>query len=162
MSLTEELKIIEQKAGWCDYRFVNASTPREWEAAKHFRDKYFFIPLAIEDPYTWTFNHPDYSHLVLYQGVDIIGYSSIQFWPDNRAAIRIIAIDENKRNQNVGSTFLALIEKWLRSLGVKSIHAESRKSSITFYLKNDYHEMPFADPEDHESDPNDIPVGKVL
>jgi GNAT superfamily N-acetyltransferase len=154
--------MVDKKVGLGGFRFVKAITPREWQAVKHFRDKYFFIPIGIEDPYTWTFNHPDYSHLVLYQGVDIIGYSSIQFWPVNRVAIRIIAIEEGKRNQNAGSTFLALIEKWLKSLGVKSIHAESRKSSLTFYLKNGYHEMPFDDPDEHESDPNDIPVGKVL
>lgn len=29
-------------------------------------------------------------------------------------------------------------------------------------LKNGYTEMPFDDPEHHESDPNDVPVGKVL
>jgi GNAT superfamily N-acetyltransferase len=98
----------------------------------------------------------------LYQGTEIVALAHIQFWPDQRAAIRIIATDENKRNQNFGSSFLALIEKWLRSLGVKSIHAESRKSSLRFYLKNAYTEMPFNDPENHESDPNDVPVGKVL
>lgn len=38
----------------------------------------------------------------------------------------------------------------------------SRKSSLIFYLKNGYTEMPFNDPEDHESDPNDVPVGKIL
>ncbi len=134
----------------------------EWVAAKHYRNTYFFIPIGIEDPYTWTFTHKDYFHFVLYQSVDIIGYASIQFWPDQRAAIRIIAIEENKRNQNSGSVFLALIENWLKSLGVKSIHAESRQSSLRFYLKNGYTEMPFNDPENQEFDPNDVPVGKEL
>ena len=134
----------------------------EWSAAKHFRDTYFFAPQAIEDPYTWTFNHSEHAHLVLYEACEIIGYAHIQFWPNQRAAIRIIAVDEDKRNQNAGRVFLALIERWLKSIGVKSIHAESRKSSLGFYLKNGYTEMPFNDPEVHESDPNDVPVGKLL
>jgi GNAT superfamily N-acetyltransferase len=129
----------------------------EWAAAKHFRDTYFFGPYGIEDPYTWTFNHEKHAHLVLYQGSRVIGYAHIQFWPDKRAAIRIIAIEENKRNQNSGSKFLVLIEKWLKSSGVKSIHAESRQTSLRFYLKNGYTEMPFDDPEGHESDQDDIP-----
>lgn len=153
---------IDRKAGWLGFRFVKVLTPTEWAAAKHFRDTYFFGPHGIEDPYTWTFNHEEHAHLVLYHGTEIIGYIHIQFWPDKRAAIRIIAVDEDKRNQNSGSQFLALSEKWLKSIGVKSIHAESRKSSLGFYLKNGYTEMSFDDPEGHESDPNDIPVGKVL
>ncbi|KJV55100.1 acetyltransferase family protein [Orientia chuto str. Dubai] len=98
----------------------------------------------------------------MYQGTEIVAYAHIQFWPDQRAAILIIAVNKNKRNQNSGSQFLALIEKWLRSLGIKSIHAESRHTSLRFYLKNGYTNMSFDDPEGHESDPNDVPVGKFL
>jgi len=153
---------ILKKCGFNRHRFVLCTHQSEWAAAKHFRDTYFFDPHGIDDPYTWTFNHEEHAHLVLYQGVEIIGYAHIQFWPDKRAAIRIIAVDEDKRNQNAGSVFLALIEKWLKSLGIKSIQAESRQSSLRFYLKNGYCNMPFDDPENHESDPNDIPVGKRL
>ena len=62
----------------------------------------------------------------------------------------------------MGSNFLRLIEKWLKSSGIKSIHAESRKESLGFYLKNGYAEMPFNDPDYYESDPSDIGVGKIL
>ncbi len=44
--------------------------------------------------------------------------------------MRIIASDSMARNQNSGSVFLALIEKWLNSLGVKSKQAPSRQSSL--------------------------------
>ncbi len=156
------VKTIHSKTGFNGLRVVKALTLREWAAAKHFRDTYFFSPHGIDDPYTWTFDHCEHAHLILYQGTEIIGYAHIQFWSDRRAAIRIIAIDEGTRRKNTGSTFLVLIEKWLKSLGVKSIHAESRQSSLNFYLKNSYADMPFDDPEGHESDPNDVPVGKVL
>jgi hypothetical protein len=56
----------------------------------------------------------------------------------------------------------SILIEWMKSYGVKSIHAESRQSSLRFYLKNGYCNMPFNDPENHESDPNDVPVGKVL
>ncbi len=156
------VKNIHSKTGFNGLRVVKALTPREWAAAKHFRDTYFFGPYGIDDPYTWTFDHREHAHLILYQGTEIIGYAHIQFWSDKRAAIRIIAVDEGKRSQNAGSTFLVLIEKWLKSLGVKIMHAESRQSSLRFYLKNGYVDMPFDDSEGHESDPNDVPVGKVL
>jgi len=134
----------------------------EWNAARNFCNKYIFGTYGIEGPYIWTFNHEEHAHLVLYQGTEIIGYAHIQLWPDNRAAIRIIAVDEDKRNSSAGSRFLTLIEKWLKNLEFRSIHAESRQSSLKFYLKNGYTEMPFNDPEEHESDPSDIAVGKVL
>ena len=156
------IQSILNQSGFNKHRFVLCTHALEWAAAKHFRDTYFFGPHGIDDPYTWTFNHSEHAHLVLYQGTEIVAYAHIQFWPDQRAAIRIIATDENKRNQSFGSRFLTLIEKWLKSLGVKSIHAESRQSSLRFYLKNGYTEVPFNDPENHESDPNDVPVGKVL
>ncbi|MFO1257677.1 MAG: GNAT family N-acetyltransferase [Gammaproteobacteria bacterium] len=156
------IQSILNQSGFNKHRFVLCTHALEWAAAKHFRDTYFFGPHGIADPYTWTFNHEEHAHLVLYQSTEIIGYAHIQFWHDKRAAIRIIAVDEDKRNQNSGSVFLALIEKWLKSLGVKSIHAESRQCSLRFYLKNGYTEVPFNDPENHESDPNDVPVGKVL
>lgn len=153
---------ILNKSGFNKYRFVLCKHTAEWAAAKHFRNSYFFGPYDIDDPYTWTFNHEEHTHLILYQGIEIIGYAHIQFWPDKRAAIRIIVVDKNKRDQNSGSRFLALIEKWLKSLAVRSIHAQVLQSSLRFYLKNGYTDMPFDDPENLESDPNDIPVGKQL
>lgn len=156
------IREVLREAGFNGIRMLKCNDNTEWAAAKHFRDTYFFGPHGIEDPYTWTFNHEEHAHLVLYQGTEIVAYAHIHFWPDKRAAIRIIATDENKRNQSFGSRFLKLIEKWLKSSGVKSIHAESRQSSLRFYLKNGYTEMPFDDPENHESDPNDVPVGKLL
>lgn len=156
------VKTIHSKTGFNGLRVVKAFTPQELAAAKHFRDTYFFDPHGIDDPYTWSFDHCDHTHLILYQGTEIIGYAHIHFWSERQVAIRIITVDEGRRRKNFGSTFLVLIEKWLKSLGVKSIHAESRQSSLKFYLKNSYVDMPFNDPEGHESDPRDIPVGKLL
>ena len=139
-----------------------ARTKEEWQEVKHFRDSCFFGPCGIDDPYTWTFTQEEHTHLVLYQGADIIGYAHVQFWPNHRAALRIIVTGELKRNQGIGSQFLLLIEQWLKALGIKSIHAESRQDSLRFYTKNGYKKMPFDDPEDHESDPSDISIGKLL
>jgi len=97
-----------------------------------------------------------------YTYYEIVAYAHIQFLPDKRAAIRIIATSENKRNQSFGSRFLVLMEKWLRSSGVKSIHEQVLQNSLRFYLKNGYTSMPFDDPEGHESDSDDVPVVKLL
>lgn len=156
------IRTILKEAGFNRIRMLKCTDDTEWAAAQYFRNTYCFHPKGIEDPYGWTFNHAEHTHLVLYQGGDIIGYAHIQFWQGLRAAIRILVIDENKRNQNAGSHFLALIEKWLKRLGVKSLHAESRQRSLRFYLKNGYGRMPFEDPQSYASGPHDIPMGKVL
>jgi len=156
------IRNILNQAGFNKHRFVLCTHHSEWNAAKYFRQKYFFAPHNIDDPYTWTFNHPQHKHLVLYQGAEIIGYAHIQLWPDKRAAIRIIVIDEAKRNNNFGGKFLALCERWLKCQGYKSIHAESTPTALAFYRKNGYIEMPFNDPDGYEGGVDDIAVGKQL
>lgn len=134
----------------------------EWDAAKKLRQKTFFDPLSISDPYTWTFTHQDHAHLVLYQGVDIIGYAHIQFWPNHRAALRILVIDESHRQHGFGSQLLHLCEQWLKKLGFKSLHDESRPNVVNFYRKNGFIEMPFEDPSGEPPSIYDIAMGKKL
>lgn len=156
------IRDILKKSGFNRLRFLKCSDHTEWDAAKHFRQKYFFDKVPIADPYTWTFNHPDHVHFVLYLGADIIGYAHIQLWPENRAAIRIIVIDDTQRNHGFGGQFLNLIEKWLKSHDHKSIHTESSPKALHFYKNHGYIDMPFNDPNGYESHPQDIPLGKLL
>lgn len=156
------IRKVLQKAGFNRVRILKCTDPEEWNAAKHFRQKYFFGKVNISDPYHWTFNHPDHVHFMLYQGVEMIGYAHIILWPEARAAMRIIVIDESKRNNNFGGQFLALCEKWLKSKSYNSIHAEASPAALAFYKKNGYIEMPFNDPDGDECGPPDIAVGKFL
>ena len=156
------IRKILQAANFNRIRMMKCTHYAEWEAAKRLRNKFFFDPLSISDPYTWTFNHPEHAHLVLYQGVEIIGYAHIQFWPKQRAALRMIVIDENYRQHGWGSHFLQLCEQWLKSQGVKSIHDEARLNVVSFYRRNRYTEMPFEDPSGEPPSPHDIAMGKKL
>lgn len=141
---------------------VECSSKREWDFAKKLRMKYFFEPLSIMDPYTWTFDHEDHTHFILYQGETMVGYAHIQLWPDDRAALRIIAIDEHHRNHGLGSQFLHLCEQWLKKEGIKSLHDEARPDAVNFYRKNGYTEMPFNDPSGEPPSPHDLAMGKLL
>lgn len=156
------IKKILQKLNLTALRMARCVHYEELEAAKNLRQKYIFDQADLKDPYLWTFESQNHIHFVLYKGAEIIGYAHIQLWPKNRAALRIIAIDENYRNNRYGGEFLKLCEKWLKLQGYKSLHIESSPKAYSFYKKNDYVEMSFDDPEIHESDPNDIPVGKIL
>lgn len=134
----------------------------EWETVKRLRNKYFFDPISISDPYTWTFDHPEHFHLVLYKGVEIVGYAHIQFWREQRAALRIIVIDEEHRKKGLGSRFLHLCEQWLKGQEIKSIHDEARPNVVSFYRRNGYTEMPFDDPSGEPPSIHDIALGKIL
>lgn len=153
---------IVHQTGFNKLRFTHCTHIREWEKAKDLRQKYFFDQVPIDDPYTWTFNHNSHVHFVLYQGIKIIGYAHIQLWPESKAALRIIVIDEPFRAKGWGGYFLRLCEKWLKKEGIKILHTESSPFSRGFYEKYQYQEMPFNDPEGYERGPEDIAMGKRL
>lgn len=143
-------------------RLVKATTSREWETLRHFRQYYFFDKAALTDPYTWTFNHEKHDHVILYQGSAIIGYAHLQYWPEARVALRIIVVEENYRNQGLGSAFLHQIECGLKQQGMETLHVQSSPEAYPFYCKNNYIKIPFNDPDNHESCPLDIDMGKAL
>lgn len=153
---------IDIKTGCSGLRIVKALTTREWEAARHFRQHYFFDKVPVSDPYTWTFDHKDHVHFILYQGTQIKGYIHIQFWPENRAALRIMVIDEAWRKQGIGGQFLTLCERWLQQQDMNVLQMESSPEAKQFYVKQWYIGMPFNDPENSLSFPQDIPMGKIL
>lgn len=156
------IRHILKQAGFHRNRFVKCTHDAEWEAARRLRNENFFDKVPLADPYTWTFNHPNHGHFIFYDGVDIVGYAHIQLWPHSRAALRIIVIDEPHRHRGFGRHFLSLIEKWLKHQGYQSLHTESSPEALPFYQKQGYVGMPFEDPDNHESDPRDTPLGKGL
>lgn len=153
---------IYKKIGYSGLRVVHALLPQEWEAARQFRQKYFFDKVKISDPYTWTFDHPDHIHFILYSGVEMAGYAHIQLWKDNRAALRIIVIDDSQQKKGMGGHFLEVMEKWLTHKGISKLQVQSSPEAFAFYIRHHYSEMPFNDPDQHESDPRDIEIGKNL
>jgi GrpB-like predicted nucleotidyltransferase (UPF0157 family)/GNAT superfamily N-acetyltransferase len=134
----------------------------EWAAARHFRQKYFFDKVPVIDPYTWTFDRKDHVHFVLYEGTKIVGYAHIQLWADQRAALRIIVIEESLRNKGRGGQLLELCERWLQQQGITVLQTQASPNAYAFYCKHGYIKMPFNDPDGYEGDPQDIEMGKKL
>ena len=156
------IRKVLKAANFSRIRMMRCTHYAEWDMAKKLRQKYFFSPLGITDPYTWTFDHKDHVHLILYQGVELIGYAHIQLWPDYRAALRIFAVDEPYRHHGFGSQFLQLCERWLKKQGFHSLHDEARPDSVKFYRRNGYTEMTFEDPSGEPPSPQDVAMGKKL
>lgn len=136
------------------------ASAQEWVLVREFRQKYFFK--SNEDPYIWTFDHPDHIHFLYSSTGEIIGYAHLQLWPKKQAALRIIVIDEAHQNRGFGAHFLHLCEQWLSQRGYTKLLVQSRKTAYPFYSRQGYTEMPFEDPEGHETHPDDIEIGKDL
>lgn len=151
---------IDAKDGFDGWRMVQALTDREWEAARALRNHYFFK--SYPDPYTWTFERKDHIHFVFYKNAEIIGYAHLQLWLDQRAALRIIVIDERFQNQGFGTQLLQLCERWLSHQGFKKLLVQSRLEVYPFYLHSGYRKMAFDDPEGSKTDPHDIEIGKEI
>ena len=151
---------IDIKDGFDGWRMVKALTDREWSTVCTLRQKYFFK--SNTDPYAWTLEHKDHIHFVFYKNADIIGYTHLQLWDEDRAALRIIVIDENYRNQGFGSLFLKLCERWLCHQGFKILLIQSSPEAYKFYHDHGYVRMPFNAPAGYESDSQDIEIGKPL
>jgi GrpB-like predicted nucleotidyltransferase (UPF0157 family) len=113
------IRDILKEAGFNKLRMLKCNDETEWAAAKHVRDGYFLRNYGIEDPDTWSFHHQDHAHLVLYQGIKIIGYAHIEFFPNKSAVIRVIVTHENDNNHNFANEFLLLIAQWLQIWGIK-------------------------------------------
>lgn len=156
------IRKVLKAANFNRIRLMHCTHYAEWDMAKKLRQKYFFDPAGISDPYTWTFDHKDHIHFILYQGVEIIGYAHIQLWPNHRAALRVFVIDEAYRHHGFGSQFLQLCERWLKRQGIHSLHDEARPDAVQFYRKNGYTEMLFEDPSGEPPSPLDVAMGKIL
>lgn len=124
------------------------------------RQQEFFDRAGIQDPYLWTMGHPEHRHAVLSVGGEVTGYGHIQLWPRHRAALRIMVVVPERRQQGWGRLVLTMCEQALVQGGIRSFHAESRPDSVLFYRQNGWTDMPFGDPEGHPSCPDDIPLGK--
>lgn len=151
---------IDAKDGFDGWRMVKALTDREWATVRTLRQKYIFK--SNIDPYDWTFDHKDHVHFVFYKNADIIGYTHLQLWSGDRAALRIIVIDENYRNRGFGSQFLKLCERWLCHQGIKTLLIQSSPEAYRFYHQHEYVKMPFSKSDGYETAPRDIKIGKIL
>ncbi len=98
------IKEIQRKIGYRGLRIVKALIPKELEFVKEYRSKESEI-LEAHDHHYQSRDHLD---LILYAGVDIVGYSHIQLHPNNCAALKVIAITEKELNPK----FMSLIKKW--------------------------------------------------
>lgn len=142
---------LDAKSGFDGWRVVKALTDREWEAVCRFHQNQFLKPID-----------QDHVHFVFYKNADIIGYAHLQLWPEHRAALRMIVIDERYRNSGFGSQFLQLCERWLNHQGFKKLLVHSSQDTYPFFRSHGYTEMPFIDPDGYEGDPRDIEIGKNL
>lgn len=102
-----------EKAGFNQLYILPATTEKEWEAVKAFRHKYVFSVQGLEDPNTWSFDHPDHAHILLYDCAKIVGYAHLQFNKHGGYSTVIVAMEENSPYAYQATVFFKLIEQWI-------------------------------------------------
>lgn len=138
------------------------SSVKEKKKALDFRQKQFFDQRGFKDPYAWTLDEKDHLHWLLYDGDKVIGYAHVQIWPEHRAALRIIVIDEQKRKSGMGKYLMDCCEGDLRKQGIILLQTEASPNAYLFYKKLGYIEMPFNNPDGEPTHPDDRAMGKYL
>jgi len=138
------------------------SSEKEKKEALDFRQKHFFDRLGFQDPYAGALGQKDHLHWLLYDKDRVIGYAHVQSWPDHRAALRIIVIDEEVRGLGMGKYLMDYCEKTLKERGVKLLQTEASPNAYLFYKKLGYIEMPFNNPDGELTHPDDRAMGKYL
>jgi GNAT superfamily N-acetyltransferase len=144
------------------HRVRICSSPQDNQLAIAFRQKHFFDERGIQDPYLWTFGLENHRHFLLLKEDTVIGYAHVQYWPQHRAALRIIVIDKNEQRKGYGSYLMQQCEQLLKKEGFQTLHTEAHPTAVKFYEHLGYHQMPFNDPDGNPSDVHDIPLGKKL
>lgn len=138
------------------------SSEKQKKEALDFRQRHFFDRLKIQDPYRWTLNQKDHLHWLLYDGDKVIGYAHVQMWPNHRAALRIIVIDEQLRGLGMGKYLMNCCEHALKEQGIMLFQTEASPTAYSFYKKLGYIEMPFNNPDGDATHPDDQAMGKYL
>ncbi|MGB7978752.1 MAG: GNAT family N-acetyltransferase [Chlamydiales bacterium] len=145
-----------------DLRGHLISSEKEKKAALDFRQKHFFDQRGFKDPYAWTLGEKDHLHWLLYDGDKVIGYAHVQIWPEHRAALRIIVIDEQKRGSGMGKYLMDHCEGAVKKQGVVLLQTEASPNAYLFYKRLGYTEMPFNNPDGEPTHPDDRAMGKYL
>ena len=108
------------------------SSEKEKKAALNFRQKHFFDQRGFKDPYAWTLDGKDHLHWLLYDGDKVIGYAHVQIWPEHRAALRIIVIDEQKRGSGMGKYLMDCCEAKMKTTGHNTFPNGSLSKCLSF------------------------------
>jgi GNAT superfamily N-acetyltransferase len=138
------------------------ASEKEKTEARAFRQKHFFDHLGFEDPYAWTLERKDHLHWLLYEGDTLIGYAQVQLWPEHRAALRIIVIDEGWQKMGIGKYLMEYCEKELKNRKILLLQTEASPNAYAFYKSLGYTEMPFNSPDGEPTHPHDRAMGKYL
>ena len=120
----------------------------EWSAYHAIRRRAIFetyLPDVAYDP-----DHPDEKgpgrrSLVLVTEGEIVGTVRVDLLDDERAALRLVAIDPDRQGEGHGSVLLRLVEDVIRAEGRRRVVLHGNPETVGFYLANGYAEAPWLD-----------------
>ncbi len=134
-----------RQTGYNRLRLLRCTHHHELDRAKKFRETYFSMLGESLDLFSSTFHEPSHHHFVLYQGLDIIGYTDLEIHSENQIRLHLLMIEESMRLQGFGSKLLSLIEQWLADKDLPGLTVKATQGVEKFFLKHDYKQVSLKD-----------------
>jgi GrpB-like predicted nucleotidyltransferase (UPF0157 family) len=133
---------IEYKAGWNGIKVVKAFTVEEFNFIKEIKKKNHLA----DEPDCCLFTDANHMHLIVYKRNDIIGYSHIDLNIIDKPIVKFLIVLERERKSGIGSYFLKLIERWVKSRKLTTIYILVCEDFMPFYQNNGYTEAKLDHP----------------
>jgi len=124
---------ILKKTNFKRLRIVICTHYTEWEFAKNLRNKYSSRINEKSVPFVFTSNSENHKHFILYHGTNIVGYAHIHLYQTKVATLCFFAIEKDYKGNGFGTSFIKLLEKWIKLEGYKSIYIKNSLVKLEFF-----------------------------
>ena len=77
-------------------------------------------------------------HVMAKENNEIVGVGRLTYFTNGEGQVRFMGVDENFRNQNIGTEILVYLENEARKMGLKRLFLNAREEALKFYKMNGY------------------------
>ncbi|MEK9725198.1 MAG: GNAT family N-acetyltransferase [Rhodospirillaceae bacterium] len=131
----------------------------DWQQVHGLRRRALFAHDPDYDPDHPDDRNPDHRVLVLAAGEDVLGTLRLDFSQPVWAAMRLVAVDPERRGLGFGRAMLAKAEAFIKEKGWRQVRLHAKPLAVGFYQRAGYHPVHWDEPP---RDPNGVNMGKAL
>ncbi len=139
---------ILKRAGFNDRVIFQPLTRDEWIRYHKIKKEQIFDRIDVRyDETHESFSDKNHHHFILYNGIDIVAISHVEFpkYNEELCILRALATNIVVQNQGHGKYLMTSMEKWARQHGKLIIKMHAALRAEHFYRKLGYTEMQFDD-----------------
>lgn len=140
------IRQILKNTGYNRHRFLRVTHKQEWADYHRIRKTVIFYPCSsVYEATPPSITENNVFHFILCHGVEARTIAHVEFLNESEAALMSFATDPEFQSQGYGTAMILFLEKWLKKQNIKLLKMHSRPTSLAFYKKRGFVEMPFDD-----------------